>query len=50
VAVTIIAKNILFDKRSFTAGVGSQITVTLDNQDAGVLHNIAFYTSRARRR
>ncbi len=47
VNVTIIGKNILFDKRSFSAGVDSDVTVTFDNQDPGVLHNIAFYTSRA---
>jgi plastocyanin len=24
-----------------------EVTVTLDNQDAGVLHNVAFYTDRS---
>jgi len=47
VSVTIVAKNILFDKKSFAVGVGVPVTVTLDNQDAGVLHNIAFYTNRS---
>jgi hypothetical protein len=45
VAITIIGKDLKFDKRSFTVGVGSPVTVTLDNQDPGVLHNIAFYTN-----
>ena len=47
VSVHIVAKNLLFDKRTISAGSGAQITVTLDNQDAGVLHNIAFYTNRS---
>jgi plastocyanin len=44
---TIVAKNQTFDKRSITASAGAPLTVTLDNQDAGTLHNIAFYTTRA---
>jgi hypothetical protein len=47
VSVTIVARNILFDKRSLSANAGAEFSVTLDNQDAGVLHNIAFYTNRA---
>jgi plastocyanin len=47
VSVTIVAKNILFDKRSLSANAANEFTVTLDNQDAGVLHNIAFYTNRS---
>jgi plastocyanin len=46
VNVTIVAKNILFDPRSIRASTGAQITVTLDNQDAGVLHDITFYGGR----
>lgn len=47
VEVTVVAKNLAFDKRSLTANAGATFAVTLDNQDAGVLHNIAFYTSKA---
>jgi hypothetical protein len=47
VSVRIVAKTLTFDKRTISAGPGAQITVTLDNQDAGVLHNIAFYTNRS---
>jgi plastocyanin len=47
VAVTIAAKSLAFDKRTIEAAPGSQVTVTFDNQDAGVLHNVAFYTNRA---
>ena len=47
VNVTIVARNIQFDKRTITASPGVSVTVTLDNQDAGVLHNTAFYTNRS---
>ena len=46
VAVRLVAKDLKFDKRSIAASPGVQVTVTLDNQDAGILHNIAFYTNR----
>ena len=32
-------------RRSITASPGAQVTVTLQNQDSGVAHNIAFYTN-----
>jgi plastocyanin len=44
--ITVVAKNILFDPRTIRAGAGAQVTVTLDNQDAGVLHNITFFNNR----
>jgi len=47
VNITIVGKELKFDRRTFTAGQGVQVTVTFDNQDAGVLHNIAFYTNRS---
>lgn len=47
VNVTVVAKNVQFDKRTINASPGASVTVTLDNQDAGVLHNIAFYTTKA---
>jgi plastocyanin len=46
-ALTVVAKSLSFDKRSLSAAAGSQVTVTIDNQDAGVSHNIAFYKSKA---
>jgi plastocyanin len=46
VTLTIVAKNITFNTRSLSAGAGSQVTVTLDNQDPGILHNIAFYKAK----
>jgi plastocyanin len=45
--VTIVAQNLKFDKDTLTATAGLDVTVTLDNKDAGVLHNIAFYTNRS---
>jgi plastocyanin len=47
VNVTIVARNLAFDKRTITASPGVDVTVVLDNQDSGVLHNIAFYTNRS---
>src|SRR4051812_17488761 len=47
VNVTIVARNLAFDKRTIAASPGADVTVTLDNQDSGVLHNIAFYTNRS---
>jgi hypothetical protein len=46
-AVTLIAQNIKFDKRSIVACAGQPVTVTVDNRDAGTLHNVAFYTNRS---
>ncbi len=47
VTVSIAAQNLLFDKRSLSASASASFTVTLANRDPGVLHNVAFYTSRA---
>ena len=46
VQVTLIAENLLFDPTTITASPGVEVTITLDNRDAGVLHNVAFYTNR----
>jgi plastocyanin len=46
VMVRVVAKDLKFDKRSISASTGVSVTVTLDNQDAGVFHNISFYTNR----
>ena len=45
VAVRLIAKDLKFDKRTIAASPGASVTITLDNQDAGVPHNVAFYTN-----
>jgi plastocyanin len=44
VFVTIEAKNLGFNLKTITANAGTEVNVTLDNQDAGVPHNLAFYT------
>jgi plastocyanin len=46
VNVTLVAENTSYDLKSITASAGVQVTITLDNKDAGVLHNVAFYTDR----
>jgi plastocyanin len=40
--ITIVAKNLLFDKTELTAAAGA-ISVALINQDAGDVHNIHFF-------
>ena len=47
VSTTLVARNLAFDKRTITASPNVDVTVTLDNQDAGVLHNVSFYTNRS---
>lgn len=44
VDVTVVSENLLFDTDSITASTGVDVTITHDNRDAGVLHNVAFYT------
>lgn len=43
--VTIVAKNVLFDLDEIRVKAGSQVKLTVDNQDAGVPHNWALYES-----
>ncbi len=42
----ITAKDLKFDKRALAAPANTEVTVRMTNNDAGVLHNIAFYTNR----
>jgi plastocyanin len=44
-SVSIIASNLVFDKKELTARTGGKIRIRLDNRDVGVDHNIAFYKS-----
>jgi plastocyanin len=46
-SLEITSRNILFDKRVLAAPANTEITVTHHNLDAGVLHNVAFYRTRA---
>lgn len=43
--LNIVAQNVLFTTRSLTATAGQPVQLTFDNKDAGVLHNVAFYTN-----
>jgi plastocyanin len=42
-SLTIVAKNVAFTTNSLTAHAGSVLHLTLDNQDAGVPHDIIVY-------
>ena len=41
-AITIVAKNVLFERTELTARAGT-VDITLDNQDAGDVHNVHFF-------
>ena len=45
--VTLVARNLSYDKRTINASPGGDVTVLFDNQDSGVLHNVSFYTNRS---
>ena len=42
-SLSIRAKALKFDKKVLATAAGSQVTLSLDNQDAGALHNVAIY-------
>jgi plastocyanin len=46
-AVSVVAKGIAFDTSSLSAPAGKGFTISFDNQDAGVPHNVAIYTTSA---
>jgi plastocyanin len=46
VNATVTARNSQFSPRAIRASTNSPVTVTYDNQDAGVLHDIQFFSSR----
>lgn len=46
-SVTLIAKNLAFDKNSLAFPADTQVTVTLRNEDPGQLHNWALYRDSA---
>jgi len=43
-SVTVVAENIAFDTSSISLAADVETTITLDNRDAGIQHNIAIYT------
>jgi plastocyanin len=44
-SVTVVAKDLKFDKGQIAVATGAQVTLTLDNEDPGVSHNISFFPS-----
>ncbi|WP_292411002.1 MULTISPECIES: cupredoxin domain-containing protein [unclassified Methanoculleus] len=47
-AVTISAQDMAFDTDTITVPAGANVTMTFDNRDAGVPHNVAVYDSPLR--
>ncbi len=45
--ITVTAAGMAFDTSTITVSAGAHITITFINNDSGVPHNIAFYTSSA---
>jgi mono/diheme cytochrome c family protein/plastocyanin len=41
--LTLVAKNLLFDTSTLTGVAGKELTITLDNQDPAVPHNVHFF-------
>ena len=44
-SLTVVAKTLRFDVNQFVLKANSEITLTLDNQDPGIPHNLAILTS-----
>jgi plastocyanin len=42
----VTAKNLHFDHRGLVLPAGASVTITFDNEDSGVRHNFAVYTSK----
>src|SRR6188474_817048 len=47
ITVNLVAQNSQFNPRTITASAGVEVTIVMDNRDAGVPHNVAFYTNRS---
>jgi plastocyanin len=45
--ITVTASGMAFDTSTITVSAGAHLTITFINNDNGVPHNIAFYTSSA---
>jgi plastocyanin len=44
----LVAKNTQFNPRTLTATAGQPVQLQFDNQDAGVPHNVAFFTNSSK--
>ena len=42
----LVAKNLLFDKRTLSAAANQPVVLQFNNEDVGTLHNFALYTNR----
>jgi len=42
--VTVVADGLEFDTDTIVVPAGREVSITLDNQDGGTLHNVAIYT------
>ena len=45
--ITVTAAGMAFDTNSITVSAGAHVTIIFINNDSGIPHNIAFYTSSA---
>ena len=45
--ITVTAAGMAFDTNSITVSAGAHVTITFQNNDNGIPHNMAFYTSSA---
>ena len=45
--ITVTAAGMAFDTNSISVSAGAHVTITFQNKDSGVPHNMAFYTSAA---
>jgi plastocyanin len=46
--ITVIAKSVAFNTKEIDLPAGQAVTLTFDNQDAGIPHNIAIYTDSSK--
>ncbi|RJQ39937.1 MAG: hypothetical protein C4555_02330 [Dehalococcoidia bacterium] len=49
ITVSLVARNLVFDKSTITVPAGAEVNIILDNQDRGIPHNFALYTDSSAR-
>lgn len=47
VTIALTAENLAFDRTTIEAPAGAKVTITFENKDPGVQHNVAFYETSA---
>jgi plastocyanin len=45
--LSLVAKNVMFDKSDLSVSANAAFTIAFDNQDAGIPHNVAIYTDKS---